>query len=373
MKKRAVVAMPAMTWALMACSVGDLPAGPGSPTDAASDASSDASFDGAPGATRDGSSDRASDGTSDGAPDGPSDAGAVAPPSLCPYSDWTGDACAPVCGSGGFGDGGLVDGAPFGLPNIVAGLSEDGVPNYVTGVSASGAVLHVRGVNGTQFALLLSVPSPSSSNGYLTYTLADSSVQPALPFDVLTVRLTFDGESVYMTDTAHSSFLIAPLVAMTIGTPAPGPFAALNEGNPPGATLGTRTLSADGLNLYYAMSNMPDPAENGMYVATRTDASAPFSAATRLPGTIQALDLNSVSSDDLTGFFTDPSFNMHVVSRTSTSEPWVSPDVMPDGAVVGGLLDFYGAQPTADCRFVFADCSPGGVTQTHICLLPRQP
>jgi hypothetical protein len=392
-----VVALAAAT----GCSVPGLPAGPDSSvTDGAQDGDAMPPADSggadssaqAPDAVADGGSDgdaghpgdatTDSDASADAATDGGS-APDAAP--RCPFSDWVDGACAPVCGNGDFGEGGLEDGAPFGynggpgLPNVVQSLSVYGGYNFVCGVSASGAVLHrLWASNGTTsgWALQLSIPNPAVPTSYSTYTVVDPTLPnpPALSLQN-NAAITIDGATLIVDTPYNNGFQVASLVGNRLGPLDPGPFAAFNQSVPSGTNVGFPVISADGLTLYFTQLTPPDETPAGIYATTRTDTTqqfATFPQSQLLQGNVQVMWLmTGVSSDGLTAFFQGPNWILHVVTRPNTSAAWISPEVMSGGSVVGGVQFNLSGHPTADCRYVFTDCNPGGgAAYTAVCQLP---
>jgi hypothetical protein len=371
--------------ALLACSVSDLPISRSDAGDGSAEASvvdspgaMDA-IDSSPGAPD--AADESSPGTPDATGDGeagmldaasdeataPIESGA--PASVCPYSDWTGNGCAPVCGTGNFGPGGLNDGGPDqGLIGVVSALSVVDIADGMCGVAADGSILHIRAVGQNQWKLLLSVPSTVSSDGYLTYTLLDPTQpdQPPVAQDSYFL-LTFDGKTLIFSNASSTAVEQASLQGTQIGPADDTPFAAVNQAIPAGANVEPSAIAPDGLSLYYNVSNAPNPAADGIYVATRTDTDHAFPAGSLLGQDIQAafMLINGVSIDNLTGFFTDWSYQLHVVSRGSATVPWTAAGA---GAAIPNNLV---AIPTGDCRFIFDNCSGGGSAQTEICMLPR--
>jgi hypothetical protein len=401
-----VVALAAAT----GCTVPSLPAGPdASATDGAQDGDASSSTDSglgdasppvdsggtdspaqAPDATDggpNGDAEHPGDATTDsraGATvDGDSAADAASPP--CPYSDWVDGACASVCGSGDFGDGGLVDGAPFGynggpgLPYVVQSLSVYGGFNFVCGVSASGAVLHrLWASNGTTsgWALELSIPDPAVPSSYFTYTVFDPTQPDAAALSLQNnAALTLDGTTLIVDKPNNDGFQVASLAGNRMGTLDAGPFTAFNQSVPPGTNVGFPVISGDGLTLYFTQLTPPDETPAGIYATTRTDTSQPFATFPQsqlLQGNVQVMWLmTGISSDGLTAFFQGPNWILHVVSRPNARAAWISPEVMPDGSVVGGVQFNLAGHPTADCRYVFTDCNPGGgAAYTAVCQLP---
>ncbi len=391
---------------LVACSVGDLPTTGATPdsstgaegaveasadraatTDAGADApdatvsdgdASSASGEAEAGAEAHASADAYADADAYANADAGADAGvdaggeADAPGVLCPYSDWVGDGCAPVCGNGNFGPGGVIDGGPYdGLPHVVPGLCSDGLICGVVGVSASGSILHIH-EGSVGDVLLLSIPSAISPTGYLTYTLIDPS-QPNAPQVGIgaTETLSFDGSWLVLETLNGDAFVEASILPdFTVGPTTEGHFAQVNASLPQGGLFTNPVLSADGLTLYYTVYQAANPAQDGIYASTRAAPDQPFGAGTLLGADIQAafMAISGVSSDARTGFFVDYAYNMHVVQRGSPSDPW---SATVDGAPTPAVVNNIGGIPTADCRFVFTPCSTGGVEHTWICQLPR--
>jgi hypothetical protein len=312
----------------------------------------------------------ASGDATDAAEEPTSDASVAAP---CPYSDWVNGSCAPVCANANFGPGGLVNGAVI---NIVAGLSEsyDGALS----VDSRGRVLHLRGTDEQHEKMLLSVPSPTAPSGYETVTLVDSSnpsAYPPLAPDLAT--LTFDGTELIAANNSYDAFLEVPLADTQLGSPAAGHFTLVNAALPTGGQLasGYSVISGDGLTFYYTVSYAADSSRNGIYQATRSGAGSDFGAGTLLSGNGMQLfwGVTGISSDGLTLFLEGPGWQTYVLSRTNKSDVWTADAVLSDAGLTGGMVNYYAAFPTPDCRYMFASCSPGGTAAQRICEIPRLP
>jgi hypothetical protein len=255
---------------------------------------------------------------------------------------------------------------PMDIVTALGGDSADGL----FGVSSSGTVLWQRW-NGAAWLLNLSVPSGASSTGYLTYTIVDPTQAGAPQVDTTEAALSFDGSTLIVRSEAQDALEEAAIQGRppALGPLSQGHFVAFNQ-SLQGSIIYPSTLTADGLTFYYEIGNAPDPAADGIYSTTRTSIDAQFPAGTLLPADIQQafMSVGGISSDQLTAFFTDYSWNMHVITRGSKDSPW---SATPNGAPTPAIPYYFNGFPTADCRYLFVNCTPGGVDQSRICQLPR--
>jgi hypothetical protein len=290
---------------------------------------------------------------------------------LCPYSDWVNGACAPVCGTANFGPGGLLpDG---GVINVVAGLTDSF--DWPLAVSAGGWVLHARGTDRLTEKMLLSVPTASHTNGYATFTLVDASHAawyPPIATDVAAMSL--DRSKIVSATNMYDGFREVALQGVQLGQPVPGHFAQVNASLPPGGMVDLgAVLSADELTFYYAVEHASDWTQDGLYVATRASASDDFGGGRLMTGSgIQLFRaVTGVSSDDLTLFLVGgPLTSTYILSRAQKSDDWSAAALLVGGGLPSGMLNYYNARPTADCRYLFATCVAAD-SVPRICAVPR--
>jgi hypothetical protein len=309
------------------------------------------------------------------------DGGAADAHDPCPYSDPIVGGCAPVCGNADFGNWGLSpDG---GLRGVVPGLCDDAVPDTVLGVTADGRVLHSRNMGDRSQLLLSTLSGPAGQNGYSNVTLADPNDKslPAVATD--NAAITLDGSTLILETPDHKAFLEAPLAGTQIGAYGEGHFGKLNAYLAKlGGTVGDSTnkpgwggsvaMSDGGYTLYFRVDQATQPSDDGIYLSTRSDLNADFGIP-KAPTDYQPFwYISATSSDDLTIFLVDYDWGMHIVTRASTSDVFdVSGELLPDGGVTAGIVDYFGAKPTPDCRYLFTTCSNGGAGQQQICQISR--
>ena len=129
------------------------------------------------------------------------------------------------------------------------------------------------------------------------------------------------------------------------------------------------TISADGLELFFTILGA-DATTDGIYSSVRTSTTVPFPAGTKLPPPVSDYHFaTGVSSDRLTLFVLGNStYANRILSRKSTSQPFINPNAPAAPPVLGGWQH----KPLADCSKLIAMTSPGGCANEDVVLLTRQ-
>ncbi len=109
------------------------------------------------------------------------------------------------------------------------------------------------------------------------------------------------------------------------GTPMP-----VNGASTAGAEEDDATLSASGLELYFAVVNAADANRKDLYVATRTSTAVPFSTLTKLPLSLtgSSEETPRLSPNDNTLYFASDraggagALDIYKTTRVSANSPW---------------------------------------------------
>lgn len=268
------------------------------------------------------------------------------------------DACvanvckAPVCSA-------------FSFPRLMlpTALNDAAKQDTLSGASSDGkTVLWQRGICGTPLQLLI---GDSDGGGFV---IADLSAQLALAPMAAdqdgTLTLTADGLTIIGMSDDGTYVLEAsrPGLGTTGFAPASNAnFTALNVPRP--TRIGFPVISSDGLAFYFRKSNSANPNDNGIYEAVRASATAPFPAATKMPGLIQGYDsITGISSDRLTVFVQDTGTQTYALTRRSQTDPFVNPNT----AGLPPKIPGFRTRPLNDCQTVIATYSAGDCDKEDI-------
>ena len=254
------------------------------------------------------------------------------------------------------------------MPVLIPGANLVGAQNVIAAVTPSGATLLVQRGNpcGVVYSLLV---ADETSVGSGTYTTTSVAAPPGMDvFAEEQPTLTADGLTILAPNTAHTGFLASTRSApgaVDFGLPVGADYVALTATGT--QQLGSPALSPDGLAFYYSVTG--DPASNGIYETVRASISAPFPAATLMPGPVQSyVYVMGFSTDRMAMFLMGGSLNMVVLTRTSLLQPFVNPN---DPAAPPSVPGFR-TRPLASCKMLIGTCTPGGCSNEQICTFPSQ-
>jgi hypothetical protein len=155
-----------------------------------------------------------------------------------------------------------------------------------------------------------------------------------------------------------------------------GPASTADFDNVNAQTLNTSkivispTLSADGLELWYSLYNTSTSLyDDAPYVSVRASAEVPFPAGTSANAPVsQYAIVEGISSDRLTLFVFD-NFTGRVLTRTSTSQPFMN----PNAPAAPPQIPAWQHKPLASCaKLVAMMASGGGCASEDVVLLTRQ-
>jgi hypothetical protein len=244
----------------------------------------------------------------------------------------------------------------------VPGLTMAGKQSALLGASSTG-----------QSVLYLQATTTCVTTGPASLTIADEAVAGTPPYvlqslDAVanlggfakgeeTMTLTADGLTVIGVATGGLSFLASKRSAVgatDFSLAAAGDFAAINAAVPAApASLSWPLLSGDGLAFYYRVAGASDTTANGIYEALRASTTAPFAAATLMPGDVQTFEsISGISSDRMTVFVTK-TFATQLLTRDSLAQPFTTPTMStPPGQA-------FRVVPIAGCTLI-GTSEPGG-------------
>lgn len=184
-----------------------------------------------------------------------------------------------------------------------------------------------------------------------------------------TLALTADGLSIIGSSKDHTQFLKTTRAAVGATTFAPAQnvdFAALNVSAP--TRIIFPAISSDGLAFYFRMVDNPDPSQNGLYETVRPSTTVPFPTATKMSGVVQSYEsITAVSSDRMTLFVQNYSFQMAALTRKSIKQAFANPNFPGPAPSLPGFR----TRPLGDCQAVVATYSEAGCLGETLAIFTR--
>lgn len=133
-----------------------------------------------------------------------------------------------------------------------------------------------------------------------------------------------------------------------------------------GGTFGAPVISDDELELIYTIENS-SPTSNEIYSSIRGSKTVPFPAGTKIMAAAPYPYATALSSDRLALFVNDM-YQGRVLTRKSTSLPFVNPNAPGPPPSIPNWIH----RPLTDCSKLIAMASPGGCQNEDIVLMTRQ-
>lgn len=260
----------------------------------------------------------------------------------------------------------------FSFPNrtlLSAPLNDPAQQDALAGVSADGkTVLWQRSpCYAKPFDLLIG----DATSG--TFVATNLTTQPEFATMAITqertLALTADGLTIIGSSSDRTQFLQTTRTAVGVtafGAASNVDFAALNVSAP--TRIIFPAISNDGLTFYFRMIDNPDSSLNGLYETVRTSKTVPFPSATKMPGVVQSYEsITAVSSDRMTLFVQNYSFQMAALTRKSIKDAFANPNFPGPAPIPPGFR----ARPLGDCQAVIATYSEAGCLGETLAIFTR--
>ncbi len=183
--------------------------------------------------------------------------------------------------------------------------------------------------------------------------------------------ISADGLTIIARQADSKGFLSTKRSAINLidfGTPSAVDFDAINAQVASNAGgLSGPVMSADGLQFVYSIFNV-DATTDGIYSTVRTSTLVPFPAGTKMPPPVSDYSLATALSSDRLTLFVFYNFQGRVLTRLSTTQPFINPNAPADPPTLAGWQH----KPLAACTKLLAMTSPGGCANEDVVLLTRQ-
>lgn len=271
---------------------------------------------------------------------------------------------APVCSSFTYTTAPIPAMARPSIEDTIGGATPDGkVILYVQTVATSGC---------GSYHLIVADEVTPGSGAYTQRDVYTTFSNLGLYNGQDSYAITADGLTIITVSTDRKRLMSTTRSALNMtdfGVPSTAAFDALNA-----QTLNNNkifispTLSADGLEFWYALYDTSSQIYSGGYYSLRTSTSVPFPAGTAAAAPVSDYPfVEGISSDRLTLFVFD-NFTGRALTRMSTSQPFTN----PNAPAAPPQIPAWQHKPLADCSKIVAMTSPGGCPNEDVVLLRRQ-
>lgn len=254
-----------------------------------------------------------------------------------------------------------------------APFSRAGVEDGMAAATPDGKVIVYSQSQATcgAFAVILADEITTGSMSYVSRDITSVLSGASLYTGQEGHTITSDGLTL-ITRSSDSKRLLATtrsaLNMTDFGTPSDTHFVAINAqvaGN--AGTFFAPVISSDGLELVYSITGV-DANVNGIYDSVRATPNVPFPAGTKMPEPAQQYPFATALSSDRLALFLFSNFTGRVLTRTSTSRPFVNPNVTGEPPALANWQH----KPLAGCTKLVAMASPGGCANEDVVIMTRQ-
>lgn len=263
----------------------------------------------------------------------------------------------------------VCSGFSFPAVTLIADLNAPGKQDAITGVSTDGKTVlwQRRDSCAASFQLLI-----ADSNGGAFVSADLSGLSALAPMAITaegTLALTADALTIIGASADRTQFLQSTRTSIggtDFGPTSNADFAALTVAAP--TKIDFPAISTDGLAFYYRMFGNPDASQNGLYETVRTSTAVPFPAARKMPGVVQNYALiTAVSSDRMTLFVQNNSYQMAALTRKSVKAAFANPN-FPG---VTPMPPAFRTRPLGDCQAVIGTYTTSGCSGEDIAVYAR--
>lgn len=259
----------------------------------------------------------------------------------------------------------------------------------LTGMARAGSEDSIGAVT-PDGGVIIYIPSPVNSCGGFQVMVADEIAPGSGTYNQANITsllsgmgvttgqdghaITADGLTLIARTATSKSFVQLTRSARgqtDFSTPDLVPYAAIaNQVTAFGAntTVTGPVISADGLQFLYSIVGANDPANNGIYSAERDAPTAAFPMGSKLPAPVTDYVLATALSSDRLALFVFFGFQGRVLTRDSTTKPFINPNAPADPPMIPGWQH----KPLASCARLVAMTSPGGCLNEDVVVMQRQ-